>query len=174
MVWDYRWPLLIILAMILALTGDWAEFNQSLTNCAAAKLEYKTWNKLALLWDPIGADGEGVYTISRGVSLRQTSLMSEVSREASLPDPRLAVFTFRPLDLNRIDVETLQTVKGIGPKLAAAIVGFRRIRGPLQAVDELRAVKGIGPAKLGTLRQSLVVQVPRDDSTAPNESRNAH
>lgn len=46
----------------------------------------------------------------------------------------------------------LETLPGIGPSLAAAIVDHREREGPFASVDDLLAVPGIGPAKLDALR----------------------
>lgn len=40
----------------------------------------------------------------------------------------------------------LQTVSGIGPKMAKKIVDYRQEHGPFKSLEELRHVKGIGPA----------------------------
>ena len=40
----------------------------------------------------------------------------------------------------------LQTVSGIGPKMAKKIVDYRQEHGPFKSLEELRQVKGIGPA----------------------------
>ena len=52
--------------------------------------------------------------------------------------------------------EVLESLPGIGPSLAAAIVDHRRREGPFAAVDDLLAVPGIGPAKLEALRDLVV------------------
>lgn len=78
-------------------------------------------------------------------------------------DPHLAIFTHRPIDLNRADGPVLQTIKGIGPKLADEIVAYRLRNGPFRRLDELLLIKGIGPAKLANLRERLIV-----DGEAPD------
>ena len=56
------------------------------------------------------------------------------------------------IDLNSADIETLTTLPGVGPVLAARIVEYRESHGPFPAVDSLGAVSGIGPATLARLR----------------------
>lgn len=46
----------------------------------------------------------------------------------------------------------LETLPGIGPSLAAAIVDHRDRDGPFATVDDLLEVAGIGPAKLDAIR----------------------
>ncbi len=60
-----------------------------------------------------------------------------------------------PVDLNAATVDQLDSLPGIGPATAAAIVAFRQANGPFSRVDDLGKVRGIGPAKLDALR-SLV------------------
>jgi competence protein ComEA len=60
-----------------------------------------------------------------------------------------------PIDLNTATVEQLDTLPGIGPVTAAAIVAWRNANGKFTSVDQLGDVDGIGPARLEKLR-SLV------------------
>ena len=46
----------------------------------------------------------------------------------------------------------LESLPGIGPSLAAAIVDHREREGPFTDVDDLLDVAGIGPAKLDAIR----------------------
>ena len=64
------------------------------------------------------------------------------------------------LDINRADAETLATLPGIGPVLAARIVAHRDSAGPFAAVDSLVAVSGVGPATLERLRARVRAGVP--------------
>ncbi len=63
-----------------------------------------------------------------------------------------------PLDLNSATVDQLQTLPGIGPATAAAIVRHRDQHGPFAAVDGLDDVPGIGPAKLEQIRPLVDVR----------------
>lgn len=57
-----------------------------------------------------------------------------------------------PLDLNRATLAELDTLPGVGPATARAIVAHRERNGPFRSVSELTRVPGIGPAKLEVLR----------------------
>jgi competence protein ComEA len=61
------------------------------------------------------------------------------------------------LDLNRADVAQLDTLPGVGPSTAAAIVEHREQHGPFRDVDALLDVRGIGDAKLEALRDLVTV-----------------
>jgi len=62
-----------------------------------------------------------------------------------------------PVDLNSATVEQLDTLPGVGPATAAAIVLHREQSGPFATVDDLEAVPGIGPAKLAAVRELVSV-----------------
>lgn len=56
------------------------------------------------------------------------------------------------VDINTADAASLESLPGIGPSLAAAIVEHRRRHGPFVTVDDLIDVSGIGPVKLEQIR----------------------
>jgi competence protein ComEA len=53
-----------------------------------------------------------------------------------------------PVDVNRAGLTELESLPGVGPAIAAAIVDDRERHGPFVSVDDLIRVRGIGPAKL--------------------------
>lgn len=57
-----------------------------------------------------------------------------------------------PVSVNSADAATLETIPGIGPVKAAAIIAHRDEHGPFATVDDLLDVTGIGPATLEQLR----------------------
>jgi competence protein ComEA len=69
------------------------------------------------------------------------------------------------VDLNTADSETLQTLPGVGPSTAQAIIAAR----PFSSVSDLETVRGIGTAKLAELRP--LVTVSRVASTGKSESK---
>ena len=54
--------------------------------------------------------------------------------------------------VNTAPASELQKLPGIGPKLAEAIMAYRKQSGHFASVEQLLEVKGIGPAKLRRLR----------------------
>lgn len=56
-----------------------------------------------------------------------------------------------PVDVNAADARTLETLPGIGPATAAAILTERDRNGPFASFEDLERVPGIGPAKLAAL-----------------------
>lgn len=88
------------------------------------------------------ADGMKIEVPLRGRSL--------ASSPAASPSPAL-------IDLNAADVTALETVPGIGPVTAAAIVRHRDEIGRFESVEQLLDVSGIGPATLEALRPYVTV-----------------
>jgi competence protein ComEA len=62
-----------------------------------------------------------------------------------------------PVDLNTATAVDLETLPGVGPATAAAILAHRDAHGPFASVDALDEVRGIGPAKLEQLRDLVTV-----------------
>lgn len=62
------------------------------------------------------------------------------------------------VNINTADEATLQTISGIGPAKAQAIVQYRLENGPFQTVDDLTKISGIGEKTLERLRSSITVQ----------------
>ncbi|MCY3642848.1 MAG: ComEA family DNA-binding protein [Acidimicrobiaceae bacterium] len=64
------------------------------------------------------------------------------------------------VDINTANAASLESLPGIGPSLAAAIVEHRQRHGPFAAVDDLIDVSGIGPAKLEQIRPRATAAGP--------------
>jgi competence protein ComEA len=65
------------------------------------------------------------------------------------------------VDLNSADAAALESIKGIGPARAAAIIQYRDKHGPFASVDELVKVPGIGDKSITQLRDQLSVTPAR-------------
>jgi competence protein ComEA len=60
-----------------------------------------------------------------------------------------------PVNINRADLTTLQTVPGIGPVTAQRIIDYRNQHGVYKTLDDLLGVSGIGAKRLADLRPYL-------------------
>lgn len=81
-------------------------------------------------------------------------------------------FQYR-VDINRAGAAELQTLPGIGEKLAEGIIAFRENGGPIESHEELLDVKGIGPKKLEAVRPFLADILPSGNASgAVLEKRN--
>jgi competence protein ComEA len=74
--------------------------------------------------------------------------------------------TAKKIDVNTADLETLETLPGVGPQTARAIVAAR----PFASVDDLERVPGIGPARLAALRDDVTVSRTRAPAATPRAS----
>ena len=62
-----------------------------------------------------------------------------------------------PININTAPVELLETLPGIGPTTAQAIVDYRQENGPFIGVEDLLKIPGIGPTTLEELRGLVTV-----------------
>lgn len=59
--------------------------------------------------------------------------------------------------LNSATIEEIQTLNGIGPSKAEAIVSYREENGPFKSVDELLNISGIGEKTLEKFKDKVIV-----------------
>jgi len=62
-----------------------------------------------------------------------------------------------PVDLNEAGAAELESLPGIGPVTAAAIIAHRGREGPFRSVESLQEVTGIGPVKLSRIEDLVTV-----------------
>lgn len=61
------------------------------------------------------------------------------------------------VNINRASVTELDSLPGVGPSTAQAIVDYRTTNGPFGSPEDLLNVKGIGPAKFEAMRKLVGV-----------------
>lgn len=61
------------------------------------------------------------------------------------------------VDINTAPQSELESVRGIGPVKARAIIDHRKAHGPFRSLDDLDDVRGFGKATIEKLRGELVV-----------------
>lgn len=156
---DWSWRLLIGLALLLIAFGLQKRQGRRVETTRNGVVPTKSWPAMDLRWEPAGQHGQGIYA-NGGPEARFSAaeVVSEEGGAESLVEPRLAVFTARPLDLNRIDFDTLRVLQGVGPKMAAAIIAYRQNHGPFRRLEDLLEVKGVGPVKFKELSRRLAVK----------------
>jgi len=65
--------------------------------------------------------------------------------------------SYAAVDLNAATQEELETVKGIGPVKAGAVVEHRKYNGPFKKVDDLKETKGFGDKSVDKMRPEVTV-----------------
>ncbi len=103
-------------------------------------------------------DGEQIVVGLAPVKGQPAVLGSSVSPGSTAPVPTSSAS--RPakggpaqtINLNTATVQQLDTLPGVGPVMAAAIVAWRQANGKFTSVDQLGEVDGIGPGRLEKLR----------------------
>ncbi|MGV0794608.1 helix-hairpin-helix domain-containing protein [Mycolicibacterium sp. XJ1819] len=106
-------------------------------------------------------DGEqivvGIASAPGEPSVMGSSVTSDQQVAASPGASATATATDGSVNLNTATVEQLDTLPGIGPVTAAAIVAWRDTNGKFSSVEQLGDVDGIGPARLEKLREHVHV-----------------
>jgi competence protein ComEA len=111
-------------------------------------------------------DGEQIVVGLAPASGQPKVLGSSVSAGSATPgNPAAPSRTTAPttqkpgevIDLNTATAQQLDTLPGIGPITAAAIVAWREANGKFTSVDQLAEVDGIGPGRLEKLRPHVRV-----------------
>ena len=89
-----------------------------------------------------------------------------------LPDISLAVDT--AIDANRATAEQLQTLRGIGPAMAARIIAERE-RQPFASLDDLaRRVRGVGVRRLRQWQEAGLLVSPRQPGGVQDRAVHGH
>jgi competence protein ComEA len=97
------------------------------------------------------ADGDRVFVARIGDPPTPTPITHSGGGASS--DPAEPVI----INLNTATAVELETLPGIGPTLAAAILAERDRRGGFTSVDDLRSVRGIGEGRFADLRDLVTV-----------------
>jgi competence protein ComEA len=92
----------------------------------------------------------------------QRILVTKIGQAAPVGEVGTAGGTGEPgsgalIDLNNATSAQLETLPGIGPALAGAIIAERDRRGGFRSVNELREVRGIGEKRFADLRDRVMV-----------------
>lgn len=125
---------------VYELTGD-ARVRDAIV-AAGGPTGAADWNALNLA--ATVADGVKVYVPEVGEEVPPSLTVAAGSGEGGQ--------STRPIDVNVATAVELESLPGVGPATAAAIITERERNGPFVDVDDLDRVPGIGPAKLDALR----------------------
>jgi len=105
-----------------------------------------TLNQLNLA-EPL-VDGQKIQVLGRGAAVPPTAGGTSGSTVSGSPPAGGAPL----VSLNSADQVALETIPGVGPVTATAILDFRAQVGGFSSIDQLLDVSGIGPATLESIR----------------------
>ena len=89
---------------------------------------------------------------------RTTNPVSVPTVPGALPIVGMSTTTATPLiNLNSATSDQLDTLPGVGPSTAKAIISYRNRKGPFGKVEDLLNVPGIGPSKVAAIRDQVTV-----------------
>lgn len=96
-------------------------------------------------------DEMAVYIPAAGEEIPPSSPVSSISSSGTSNDQPL-------VNINTANTDELQTLNGIGPSKASAIVSYREENGLFQTVEDLGQVSGIGDKSLEKIKAQITVQ----------------
>ncbi|MEK1828244.1 helix-hairpin-helix domain-containing protein [Priestia megaterium] len=107
-------------------------------------------------------DEMAVYIPAAGEEIPPSSPVSSISSSGTSNDQPL-------VNINTANTDELQTLNGIGPSKASAIVSYREENGLFQTVEDLGQVSGIGEKSLE--KSKLKLRYSRDLLTKKEKKR---
>ena len=92
-------------------------------------------------------------------ALPTTPAMPSVPVKSGVPStPAMPAAAVSAIDINSADATQLESLPGIGPTKAKAIVDYRTQNGPFQSTSDLEKVPGIGPKTMEQLAPLIMVK----------------
>ena len=108
--------------------------------------------------EPILTDGQKIIVPKEGEELPSTGMTGGASGAGTGSTGSLATDTVSsPVNINTAGVDELDTLPGVGPSTAQAIVKDREEQGPFTSIEDIMRVSGIGEKKFENLRDLICV-----------------
>ena len=70
-----------------------------------------------------------------------------------------------PIHINTANAALLDTLPGIGPAKAAAIIDYRTKHGPFATIEDIQKVSGIGPTTFANMKTQITVGPPSPEAS---------
>jgi competence protein ComEA len=77
---------------------------------------------------------------------------------------------FAVVNINSASKEQLETLDGVGPVKAQAIIDYRKKNGPFKTVEDIKKVNGIGDATFNSIKKDLVLSGTTTGAGKPAET----
>jgi competence protein ComEA len=77
---------------------------------------------------------------------------------------------FAVVNINSASKEQLETLGGVGPVKAQAIIDYRKKNGPFKKVEDIKKVDGIGEATFNNIKKDLVLHGTTTGAGKPAET----
>jgi competence protein ComEA len=77
---------------------------------------------------------------------------------------------FAVVNINSASKEQLETLDGVGPVKAQAIIDYRKKNGPFKKVEDIKKVNGIGDATFNSIKKDLVLSGTTTGAGKPAET----
>ena len=94
-------------------------------------------------------DGEKIYIPEEGEEVSTTSSSSSSSTSSSSSSDLV--------NINTADADELDTLPGVGPAIAQAIIDDREANGAFTSIEDIMRVSGIGEAKFANMKDLICV-----------------
>lgn len=96
--------------------------------------------------------------VALGLSSSLSAMAAKAAATASSAPPVASATAATALvNVNTGDLQALETIKGLGPSKAQAIVDYRNKNGHFQTIQDLAKVPGIGPKLLAKIQPQISV-----------------
>ena len=98
-------------------------------------------------------DGQKIIIPLEGeeIPITKSNLVEEMAGTVAISDTQ-------PININTASQEELETLPGIGPSKAAAIIEYRSTHGPFNTIEDILEVTGIGEKTLEGFKDWIVIQ----------------
>ena len=101
------------------------------------------------------SDGEHIRVPKRGAPAAIDAPPNQLPPTYAQPDGEPSPRPAGKIDVNSAEADSLETLPGIGPARARAIIEHRQANGPFADVDDLTEVRGIGDGILESIRDLI-------------------
>jgi len=84
-----------------------------------------------------------------------------LSAQSKVPAPKPAATAAAPVNLNTATAEQLETIPGVGPRMAERIIDYRQKNGGFKKIEDLMNVSGVGEKSFLKMKPLITVTAAR-------------